>query len=151
MRRKWTHWSLCVVSDLGNAILLRLRRPMCGSGCGPSGSYWIFYWAAPLRFGAAEIEEMCCEFTQDLTPLNPVIPLLQRGEGGREKRSFRFGKIPPKGGTTNFSFLALADRIDRSDRTAPLARRLASGVGSGVAVSRAIVGRMGPTRLAEQN
>src|SRR5262247_635421 len=30
------------------------------------------------------------------------------GEGVHEKRSFRLGKIPPKGGTTNFSILALA-------------------------------------------
>src|SRR5262245_26501982 len=72
------------------------------------------------------------------------------GEGVHEKRSFRLGKIPPKGGTTNFSFLALADPRNRRDRSAPLARRLAAGVGSGVAPSRRVIGRMGSAQLARQ-
>src|SRR5215475_11989855 len=72
------------------------------------------------------------------------------GEGFHEKRSFRLGKIPPKGGTTNFTILALADSRNRRDRTAPLARRLAAGVGSGVAPSRRVIGRMGSARLIAQ-
>src|SRR5215831_4189342 len=93
---------------------------------------------------------MCYEFTRDLTSLNPVIPPLQWGESVHEKRSFRLGKLPPKGGTTNFSFLALADSYDRRDRAAPLARRLAAGVGGRVATSRRVIGPMGSARLAQQ-
>src|SRR5262245_3392595 len=93
---------------------------------------------------------MCCLFTQDLISLNPVILPLQRDEGGLEKRSFRLGKIPPKGGTTNFSFLALADPRRRRDRAAPPARRLAAGVGSRVAVSRDVDHSMGQARSARQ-
>src|SRR5262249_43805303 len=47
-------------------------------------------------------------------------------------------------------FLALADRIDWCDRAAPVARRLAAGVGGRVATPRSTVGRMGSARLAEQ-
>src|SRR5262245_16181299 len=79
-----------------------------------------------------------------------MIPPLQRGEGVNEKRSFRLGNLPPKGGTTNFSFLALADPRYRRDRAAPPTRRLAAGVGGRVALSRKAVGRMGQTRLAQQ-
>src|SRR5215510_15496580 len=79
-----------------------------------------------------------------------MIPPLQMGEDVHEKRSFRLGNLPPKGGTTNFSFLALADPRCRRDRSAPFARRLAAGVGSGVAPSRRVIGRMGSAQLARQ-
>src|SRR5215475_1344133 len=46
--------------------------------------------------------------------------------------------------------IPLADRACRRDRAAPLARRLAAGVGSGITIPRATAGRMGPSRLAEQ-
>src|SRR5215471_953910 len=73
-----------------------------------------------------------------------------KGEGVHEKRSFQLGKIPPKGGTTNFSSLALADPHHWRDCAAPPAGRLAAGVGSGVASSRRDAGRMGSARLAQQ-
>src|SRR4030095_3472429 len=79
-----------------------------------------------------------------------MILWLQRGESVHEKRSFQLGKLPPKGGTTNFSFLALADQIHRPDGAAPLARRLAAGVGSRVALSRIVAGRVGATHMATQ-
>src|SRR5262245_61051174 len=50
----------------------------------------------------------------------------------------------------SLSLLALADQVDRRNRTAPPARRLAAGVGSGIALSRTAAGRMGQARLAEQ-
>src|SRR5262245_51550181 len=79
-----------------------------------------------------------------------MIPPLQRGESVHEKRSFRLGKIPPKGGTTNFSLLALAGRFDRRDRAAPIARRLAAGVGGGVAIPRNATDRMGQPQFENQ-
>jgi len=45
-----------------------------------------------------------------------VILLLQRGESACEKRSFQLGKVPPEGGTTNFSLLVLTDQVYRHDR-----------------------------------
>src|SRR5262249_57432155 len=44
----------------------------------------------------------------------------------------------------------LADRFYWCDRAAPLARRLAAGVGCGVAPPRTVVSRVGPARLAKQ-
>src|SRR5262245_28419116 len=82
--------------------------------------------------------------------LNTVIPPLQRGEGVHEKRSFRLGNLPPKGRTTNFSFLALADSSHWRDRAASVAGRLAAGVGSRVAVPRSAACPVGSTQLANQ-
>src|SRR5215471_11964458 len=48
------------------------------------------------------------------------------------------------------SFLAMADLCNWRDRAAKTPRRLAAGVGSGIAIPRTAVGRMGPARLAEQ-
>src|SRR5262245_8912699 len=48
------------------------------------------------------------------------------------------------------SFLALADPLRRPDRAAPLARRLAAGVGSRVALPRGAAQRVGQTQLANQ-
>src|SRR5262249_9805339 len=76
-----------------------------------------------------------------------MIPPLQRGERIHEKRSFRLGKLPPKGGTTNFSILALADPYGLRDRAAPLTRRLAAGVGSGIAPTRRKSGGVGAAPL----
>src|SRR5215475_10863057 len=50
----------------------------------------------------------------------------------------------------SLSFLALADQIHRPDRAAPIARRLAAGVGSRVATSRIVAGRVGATHSAKQ-
>src|SRR5262245_52279338 len=52
--------------------------------------------------------------------------------------------------TTHLKTSSLADRIDRRDRAAPFARRLAAGVGSGIALPRTAAGRMGQARLAKQ-
>src|SRR6185503_755967 len=51
----------------------------------------------------------------------------------------------------SFSFLALADSTDRRDRAAPVARRLATGMGSRVTPPRSIARAVGPARLAQQD
>src|SRR5215468_6145007 len=93
---------------------------------------------------------MCVTNSFETFIIESVILLLRRGESVHEKRSFRLGKLPPKGGTTNFSFLALADQIHRPDCAAPLARGLAAGVGSRVALSRIVAGRVGATHFSKQ-
>src|SRR5215468_11675278 len=93
---------------------------------------------------------MCVTNSFETFIIESVILLLRRGESVHEKRSFRLGEIPPKGGTTNFSFLALADSIHRSNRAAPLPRQVSPGMGSGVGIPRRTAGTMGQARLAEQ-
>src|SRR5262245_10056972 len=56
--------------------------------------------------------------------------------GQDEKESLQLKYLPPEGGTTNFSFLALVDPSHRRDRAAKASRGLAAGVGSGDALSR---------------
>src|SRR5262245_2977496 len=71
-------------------------------------------------------------------------------EGFCEKRSFQISNLPTKGGTTNFSFVAMADPIYRRDRSAPLPRPLSPGVGSRAGIPRRDAGPVGQARLAKQ-